>query len=103
MEVWFDEWEIKVGDSIVQKIEQGISDATHLILLLSREACQKPWVQKEFSSALMRQLSSRSISVLPVLLEDCAVPAILADIRYADCRGAVERGVMQLKEALLRL
>jgi len=98
--VWLDAWEIRVGDSIVQKIDSALSSVTHLALLLSRNSCQKPWVLKEFSAALMRQLSDRSVSVLPVPLEDCTIPAILADIHYADCRESLADGVAQLEEAL---
>lgn len=100
IEVWLDEWEIKVGDSIVQKIDKALASVSHLAVLLSKSSCEKPWVRKEFSAALMRHLSDNSIRVLPVLLEDCAVPPILADIRYADCRSSISQGVTQLEEAL---
>ena len=29
IEVWFDEWEIRPGDSLRRKMEQGSSDCTH--------------------------------------------------------------------------
>jgi hypothetical protein len=100
-DVWFDEWEIRVGDSIVEKINDALSKVTHLLVLLSKDSCTKAWVKKEWSAALMRQLADNSISVLPVRLDDHAVPAILADLRYADCRAGLRRGVAQIKEALL--
>jgi hypothetical protein len=48
-EVWFDEWEIRVGDSIVQKISGALGVATHLVILLSHYSVSKPWVNKELS------------------------------------------------------
>ncbi len=98
--VWFDQWEIRVGDSIVQKVSDALAEATHLAILLSSTSITKPWVQREMSSALMRQLADRSISVLPLLLDDCVIPAILADIRYADCRRDRESGFTEALHAL---
>lgn len=100
-DVWLDEWEIRVGDSIVQKINEALSDASHIAVLLSQNSCPKPWVAKEWSAALMRQLADNSIRVLPVRLDDYPVPTILADINYADCRTDLRRGVAQLKAALM--
>jgi hypothetical protein len=83
--VWFDELEILVGDSIVQKVNDGLAGATHLALLLSPSSICKPWVQREMSSALMRQLADRSILLVPILVAPCDIPPILADLKYADC------------------
>jgi TIR domain len=99
-DVWLDEWEIQVGDSIVQKINEALSSITHLIVLLSEVSCKKPWVAKEWSAALMRQLSDNSILVLPVRLDDCVIPTILADLRYADCRLSLRRGLSEIKRVL---
>ena len=99
-DVWFDEWEIRVGDSIVQKVDQALGAVSHLIVLLSEKSISKPWVKKELSSALIRQLSQKSIAVLPVRLDDCAIPPILSDIRYADARAGMEQAVVEIEQAL---
>lgn len=100
--VWLDEREIKVGDSIVAKISEGIDRASHLVVVLSKHSAAKPWVVKELSSALMRQLGQRSISVLPLRLDDTPLPALLVDVRYADCRTDVQRGFRELLDSVLR-
>jgi hypothetical protein len=99
-DVWLDEWEIRVGDSIVQKINDALSSITHLIVLLSEVSCKKPWVAKEWSAALMRQLSDNSILVLPVRLDECSIPPILGDLRYADCRLGLRRGLSEIRRSL---
>ncbi len=99
-EIWFDEREIRVGDSIVQKIEDGLETVSHLIVLLSENSVNKPWVRKELSLALMRQLSQRAIKVLPFRLDDCTIPLILADIKYADGRAGMEHALAELEQAL---
>jgi hypothetical protein len=102
-DVWFDEWEIRVGESIVAKIDAALGQVSHLVLLLSRVSVAKPWVQKEFSAALMRQLSANGMTVLPVRLDDCLVPAILADIRYADARPGLNCAARDLERAIFAL
>lgn len=99
-EVWLDEWEIKVGDSVVERINAGLGAATHLLLLLSATSVRKPWVKREFFSALMRQLADNSVRLLPVLLDDCEIPSLLSDIRYADCREQGDTAFDQVMHAL---
>lgn len=99
--VWLDEREIKVGDSIIQKVGQGIENASHLVVVLSTNSITKPWVTKELSTALMRQLNKHSISILPLRLDDSPIPALLVDVKYADCRTKVEMGFQELLKAVL--
>lgn len=99
--VWWDEWEIKVGDSIIQKISSGISTSAHLIVLLSPDSVSSAWVQREVNSAMMKQLSNeKGITVLPALLADCEIPVLLRDIRWADFRKSYKTGLGELLEAL---
>jgi hypothetical protein len=100
-DVWFDEWEIRVGDSIVQKINDALGKVSHLVVLLSVCSVAKPWVQRELSAALMQQLSQKSIRVLPVRIDDCEIPPIIADIRYADARLGMEHAFVELEQSLL--
>ncbi len=37
---WLDEWEIKVGDRITQKIQKGLEDARYLAVWLIRQAVE---------------------------------------------------------------
>lgn len=99
-DVWLDEWEIKVGDSIVEKINGGIGEATHLCLLMSVHSANRPWVAREMSAALMRQLADKSVSILPVRIDATPLPALLADIRYADLRHPPRKYLKELREAL---
>ena len=98
--VWYDKREIRVGDSIVGRINEGIGAASHVVVVLSKTSVKRPWVAKELSSALMLQLRDSDIVVLPILIEECRVPPLLADVRFADCRANETVGLQELAAAL---
>ncbi len=93
---WYDKREIFVGDSIVEKIDSGLENSDFLIAVLSPRSVKKPWVAREMNSSLMRQLADRSIIVLPILIEECRIPALFADIKYADFTKTFELGFQEL-------
>jgi len=97
---FFDRWEIKVGDSIVEKIDSALGKITHLIIILSKSSVKSKWVKKELSSALMKKLDDNSIEILPVLKEPCTIPTIINDLKYADFSDTYENGFLDLIESL---
>lgn len=80
--VWYDDWEIGWGDSIVEKINKGLESCSDIVVFLSSASVSSNWVQRELSSALMEQLSKKDIRILPIKLEECAVPALLKDLKW---------------------
>lgn len=51
--VWYDNWEIGYGDSLRRKMEQGLGDCTHFVVLLTEASIRKPWVNEEIDAGLM--------------------------------------------------
>lgn len=47
LRVWFDEWEIEAGDSILAKIEEGLEHSRVLVLCMSAHAFGSDWAQLE--------------------------------------------------------
>src|SRR5207244_1479019 len=45
--VWFDEYELKLGDSLRRKIDQGLAQSRHGLVIMSKNFFSKPWPQKE--------------------------------------------------------
>lgn len=82
-DVWFDEQSIAVGDSIPQEIEKGLKDADYVIVVLSPNSVDSPWVRLELDATHM----SDDTLVLPVLIDDCEIPTLLKARKYADFRG----------------
>ncbi|PWI20486.1 toll/interleukin-1 receptor domain-containing protein [Streptomyces sp. Act143] len=97
--VWFDEWEIQLGDSIVERINSGLEGTSYLVLCYSADGVTSPWISREWMSALHRQLEGHGVRILPVKFGGTA-PAILADIKYADLAADWDLGVSQLLRAI---
>jgi len=86
VKVWLDEAELKVGDSLITKVSSAIDEMQYLGVVLSPNSVNSRWVNEELNQALIRQLSDRDKSVLPIMLADCQVPGFLRDRLYADFR-----------------
>jgi hypothetical protein len=97
---WMDEFEISVGDSIVERVSAGTSNASGLILFISSSSSNSRWVEREWSSTLMRKLSGFNVKILPCLIEEASIPALLSDVKYADFRDSYESGLEQLIRGL---
>jgi len=100
IDVWFDKWEIKVGDSIIRKIEEGLKNNDYLIIVLSENSVKSEWVRRELSVGLMKEIEEKSVVVLPILLEDCEIPMLLKEKRYADFRGLYQKGYNELIDSI---
>lgn len=64
---WYDEAEIKWGDSITQKVNEGLRISRYVIVVLSESFMRKKWPQRELNSALNIEASSGDVRVLPLL------------------------------------
>ncbi len=99
--VWLDEAEIRVGDSISEKVQQGLDTADFVLVLLSRHSVASGWVRKEWQSMITLEAQTGRTIILPVKIEPCDIPPLLADKRHADLsvnyRAAFEELVLALR------
>ena len=45
--VWLDEAEINIGDSLIDKIAEGIKEMKFVAAIISKNSVESSWVQKE--------------------------------------------------------
>ena len=77
VDVWLDQWEMKPGDSLVDKIfEEGLKEARAVIIVLSTTSVQKPWVREELNASVVNRIS-RGTKLIPVVIDECDVPESL--------------------------
>lgn len=82
IDAWFDEWEIAPGHSLVDKIfEEGLKNASAVIIVLSNTSVSKPWVREELNTSVVNRIT-RQTRIIPVIIDDCEVPESLRSILY---------------------
>lgn len=97
---WLDEWQIKAGESIPNKIAHGIDECDYLLVLLSPHSVKSGWVEREWSTKYSSEVTDGRVRVVPVLLEDCEIPTLLRVKKYADLRVDYHYGLEQILEAV---
>lgn len=64
--VWFDEPELKVGQSLVESIDRGLATCDHGIVILSAAFFGKKWPERELAGLVQRAMSGEEQVILPV-------------------------------------
>jgi hypothetical protein len=102
-DVWYDKFEIGVGDSLLETIRQGIEESAYVILVLSPDSVNSDWVQTEIELAVDVEKHWGYKVLLPVKCRDFVWPtnlAHLADLKYADFTGQEDIAVRELVATL---
>lgn len=99
-DVWLDEWQLEIGQSLVGEINKGLLTATYLVLCFSDAGVTSPWMSREWMSGLARQLNGDGIKLLPARLTGGSPPPILADLKYADLVTDWATGIKELCSAI---
>lgn len=98
IKTWIDEYEILPGDSITQKISEGIRQSDFLIVILSSNSLNSDWVRFEIENAFAKNREASSIRLIPVRIDDSSVPEYLKNIRYVDLTTNYDAGIDELSE-----
>lgn len=98
--VWLDKWEMKPGDSLIDKIQNGLEDSAYLLIVLSKHYIESEWCKKEQNAGLLKEINSKQVVVIPILIEDCVIPIFLQEKVYADFRGDFDAGFAELFRSL---
>lgn len=75
--VWFDEWELLPGDSLVDKVfEEGLKEAEAMIVILSTNSVNKQWVRDELNAGFVKRLEGKC-KLIPVIIDNVEAPEAL--------------------------
>lgn len=64
-DVWYDESTLKIGDSLREKIDQGLSSSRYGIVVLSESFFSKNWPQYELNGLVAREIQGGKV-ILPI-------------------------------------
>jgi len=100
LNVWYDEFTIEVGDSLLKRIDEGLLQSKYGIVIFSKAFFDKKWTEKELSglSALEERDEKKVLPVwLDVDMNDVKQKyPILADLYAADASKGMESVVNEL-------
>ncbi|HEX2569796.1 MAG TPA: TIR domain-containing protein [Polyangia bacterium] len=115
LRVWFDEWEIRVGDSIPSKIEEGLERSRVLVFCMSHHAFGSDWAALESQTFRFRDPLNKERRFIPLRLDGAEPRGSLAQFLYVDwreeartgeyekllevCRGGGDRGGPEVEKA----
>jgi tetratricopeptide (TPR) repeat protein len=102
--VWYDEFELTVGDSLLQKINEGLSSCDYGVVVLSPVFFKKKWPQAELDGLFAVENSTRKV-ILPVWKDLTAEDVrrfspILAGRLGVSTSDGIDKVVMELRRAI---
>jgi hypothetical protein len=66
LRVWYDEFELRIGDSLRRKIDAGIARTRFGVVVLSHAFFAKNWSQYELDGLVVREMSGGKQIILPL-------------------------------------
>ena len=85
LDVWFDQWETSPGDVLARALDRGLAAAANGILVVGRDALDKPFVLEEYAAVWHRAVTE-GIRLIPVVIADVKLPPLLASRIWIDFR-----------------
>lgn len=83
VKVWYDEFELKAGDSLLIKIDKGLIDSRLGIVIVSRNFIRQRWTDQELNGILTSAVSGAQI-LLPIWHNIAKKEAIDYSLAFAD-------------------
>lgn len=65
-EVWYDEYTLRLGDSLPQEIDRGLAICHYGVVILSAAFFSKQWPRRELDGLVAREINEGSKRILPV-------------------------------------
>jgi hypothetical protein len=108
VEVWRDVKEIRGGESISKKVEEGLRKADFYLLLLSKSALGSRWVDLEYRTALnLSIVSNKTDWIIPIVMDISdeqllQFSLILSDRKYINFNTEFQSALAELLTSILR-
>lgn len=84
VDAWLDKWELKPGDSLIQRIiNEAVATTDVLVAVVSANSVGSKWVTQELDAGLIRRLQD-GLRVIAVRLDQVELPLILQTLLYID-------------------
>ncbi len=68
LRVWYDEYELRVGDRLLDAIDRGLANSKYGVVVLSQAFFKKEWTRTELNALANREVDGHKV-ILPVWLD----------------------------------
>ncbi len=99
LRVWYDKWEILVGDSIPHKTEQGLVNSSYFIVCISANLFDLDGTIAQIQTVRYKDPLNLQRQMIPLRLDDNPPPPSLAQFKHIDWRKPSEESWQQLLQA----
>jgi hypothetical protein len=84
VDVWFDEWELRVGDDLHERIAEAVEKSRFVGVVITKHFSESQWIKGEVHHALSREKAEARTVVLPLLADNVSPPPVLSAKKYLD-------------------
>ena len=98
--VWLDSWKLELGDSLLDKIYDGIDASSIVLLVTSRASHESGWVNRELNAALTKENAAGRKFVIPLKIDESELPLKVADRLYGDFSASFSEPLSVLVDIL---
>lgn len=97
--VWFDKYSIHVGDSIVDKVQEGLEESQGIIFWITENFLASNWCKYEMRAFIKKLIEEDAliISILDNDINAAQLPIFLRDIKYITKTSHTQNGLRTLK------
>lgn len=96
LDVWLDDWELEVGQSLTDEIAKAMNDSRYIAILITENYNQTVWTKTEYKKALSREQKENRTVMLPLIVGGAQIPDFLEDKIYIDLRKEFFFGITNL-------
>lgn len=102
VDAWYDRWEISPGDSFVERLNEGLAGCEIFLVVLSQASVRSRWVTEELNAATIARIE-RQARLIPLKIEECAVPPLLEALQWVDFqKQTYDSAFRELLKAIFR-
>ncbi|MBQ4128568.1 MAG: toll/interleukin-1 receptor domain-containing protein [Ruminococcus sp.] len=95
--IFYDAWSIQPGDSIIGKMDEGLSSFSTFFFFVSNNSLNSKMVTLEWQTAL-NIATNNGLKFVAVRIENCSIPLIISDKLYIDLYGkGLDSAVAEMK------
>ncbi len=108
--VFYDQWEVTVGNKLEEVLTQQIKEADYICIILSKASVDvltsnnQRWFKREFELAIESEKKVNADIIIPIIIDDCEIPDELQDKVRSNFRDkSFDEGVKEILLALSSL